>query len=283
MIAVALAVVGGGFIGIRKPLATYLYYLGRDYVDAGDLGKAKVVLERSLLMNPSYRPAVEELGTIYQRRGDREKAKTYLDKSISLKSSKYSVWLDRASYATTLEERKQILIGLENVLNQEPKNGGLHFAAGMIALSTGELEQARNHFSLARDLDPKNRIRYSMAIADAFLREDKPAAAITELEKVDTKSLDNSAKSNLKAMLAVAYARAGRDNEGLALALEAKALDSQSSSPYEALAFIYQRLGDKEKAIQALEQFLAVASDDRMTPQSVIEKAQKTLSELKLP
>lgn len=272
ILLVLLAVI---IVAISRPVVASIYYArGITSLKENKLAEARQSFEFAVRVYPNRISAWEELGFVVSALEGQQRGLPYFEKAAELGTKNENTWTRLISARLKENDFDGARGIIEQALVQIPNSAEMYFLRGSIDLSQKRWSSAKQNFAEALRRDPQNELRYRMWTADVLLREGKPDEALAELQQVKDES------PQLLSMLSTTHTILGNYQEALRLALRAKELGPESATVYDALTFVYQKLGERQKAIEALEKFLEFAPKEIIPPTSRIKSARKELEAL---
>lgn len=137
--------------------------LGRVYLAAGDVARAKIALARAVELEPSHvrsYDAYNQLGVIAQREGRPEDAIHYYRQAIELNERPAAAYTNLASALGELGRPDEARQALEAALVADPNLAVAHLNLGNTYAVAGDLGAARKEFERAIELDPDLALAY---------------------------------------------------------------------------------------------------------------------------
>ena len=131
--------------------------LGRVYLAAGDVARAKVALARALELEPDHVRAYDahlQLGLIAQQEGHYEDAMRHYRRAIDLNARPAGAYVNLASALQELGRVEEARRALEAALVADPSLAIAHLNLGNMHAIAGDLAAARASFERAIELDP---------------------------------------------------------------------------------------------------------------------------------
>jgi Flp pilus assembly protein TadD/transglutaminase-like putative cysteine protease len=246
--------------------------LGLAYLRAGDFDRATDAFRKQIGVNAFDEHAYNYLGIALQQQGKFDEAEAAYKKQIELNpldpiahSALGSLFLQRHKYADAVPE-------LDKASVLSPENAGLQVGLGQAYLNTNEKDKALAAFEKAAEIsqtpDVWNNVAYNLA--DHSLELDKAlqyaeSAVSTSAASLRNVELSNLSLDNLNAVASIGaywdtlgwvYFQKGDDAKALDF-IQASWLLNQHGEVGDHLAQIYQKRGEKDRAIHMFALALA--------------------------
>lgn len=224
--------------------AAYAYRSGLFSRDpTNELPKMQTAAKRALELDPLLAEAHDALGTAYAREAKWQESEVSFRRAIELDPNSSEVRDHFALYllwplGRTAEAIRQLYLAEE----ADPLSSRIQAMLGYVLPSAGEYEKAASH---CEKVSPDFPLR-SDYLGRARLLQGRTAEATQILEAAFQKGVPPG--SEVRAFLGLAYARTGRRAEAEKLADTTNAFNQ---------AVIFLGLGDKERAIEAMERSTA--------------------------
>ncbi|MGA8144549.1 MAG: DUF3857 domain-containing protein [Candidatus Acidiferrales bacterium] len=246
--------------------------LGLAYLRAGNFDEAAEAFRKQIGVNPFDEHAYDYLGIALQQQQKFDEAEIAYKKQIGLNpldpvahSALGALFLEQHKYTEAVPE-------LDKATVLSPDNAGLQVGLGQAYLNTSEKDKALAAFEKAAELSPTpdvwNNVAYNLA--DHQLELDKAQQYAESAVSATSASLRNIALSNvsldnLNAVASIGaywdtlgwvYHQKGDDAKALDL-IQASWLLNQHGEVGDHLAQIYEKRGEKERAIHMFSLSLA--------------------------
>jgi DNA-binding winged helix-turn-helix (wHTH) protein/tetratricopeptide (TPR) repeat protein len=211
---------------------------------------AKAAALKALEADPDLGEAHASLGYLYSVEWDWKSCERELRRSIELNPAEITPHHWYSVLLTILGRWDQALEELEKARDLDPLSLILGAVTGLILYQMRRFDEARVELLKTLDLEPT----YSPAhlyLARVGVAQGRMEEAIAEFEKVLTILKDNV---TILAELAHAYAKAERKTEALELLRQLLDQSTRGFVPSYHLALVYAGLGDKDRALDCLEQ-----------------------------
>jgi TolB-like protein/Tfp pilus assembly protein PilF len=205
---------------------------------SNEVQKLRAVVEQAIRLDPLLAEAHAGLGMLYAREARwRESEKSFLraielDPNSSTSRTEFALYLLRP-----LGRVEEALHQLRIVEKNDPLSSQSQFSLGWLLIAARRYDEAASH---CNKLPPDYQAR-SMCLGRALLGRSRTEEAIRIFEESDD--------TGERGYLGYAYARAGRREEAEKLAIDLSPLQQ---------AVIFAGLGDKERALEALDRMAAV-------------------------
>jgi len=198
----------------------------------------------------------------------------HLEKLIQLKPNMVGAHSQLGNVLVRLERRKDAMACYQKLIELKPDMANAYLQLGDVCLAIDRLEDAQTHFQKALELAPTF-LRTCLGLAETYEKLGKSQEAIQQYRQIlgfDTpsatqpKSLDEDGyvgaeyqKTQASDKLVVLYEDA--ELEGLVAECQSKlAANPRHIYLHKLLGDAYEKMGDKEKAIEAYRGILGVAS-----------------------
>lgn len=204
----------------RKAEATpYFYQLGQQALQGQppDHQAAEKFFALTLELDPTHREAGRSLVAIYHHLGRKDEAKRLLAR-LSEQQPDPALLVQAATLADSPQESVRLIL---QAIAGDPGNASYYWELGNAYRATGQLAQAEQSYQQARLLSPVDQ-RPARSLAELYIMQQKPAAAVAELEK----SLGSKVfiESPFSEYLLLARAYLALNDYGKALAASEKAI-----------------------------------------------------------
>ncbi len=222
--------------------AAYAHRSGEPQFDSADeLPKMRAAVEKAIQLDPLSAEAHDALGMAYAREGQWEQSEKSFRHAIELDASRSMSYSHFAmSFLLPLGRIEQALQQLRVAEKMDPLSPVVQNAFGFALLAAGRYDEAFEHCQkLPADFPP------DLCLGRARLGQGRVGEAIQLLATFDRRNNDN------QGYLGYAYARAGRREEAEKIAADLP------QRPF-GQAIVFAGLGDKDRAIEALERSSAL-------------------------
>jgi len=213
---------------------------------------AQAAAKKALELDDSLAEAHASLGLIATEELDLKRAVTEQERAIQLNPNYATAhhWLGLG--LATLRQPDRSIAELKRALELDPLSMIINADLSIICLYAGRYDDAEAQARKTLEIDPRSFVaHYYLGAALQLTRRLKEA--IPEFQKAV--ELNNDPYSI--AMLAQAYARNGQTDEARKLLAHLNEMAKSAEVPEYALALVYTSLGEKERAIEALERGFA--------------------------
>ena len=213
---------------------------------------AEVAAKKALELDDSLAEAHASLGLIATEELEVNRGVKELERAIQLNPNYATAhhWLGLAF--ATLRQSDRSIAELKRALELDPLSMIINADLSIIYLYAGRYDAAEAQARKTLEIDPRSFVaHYYLGAALQLTRRLKEA--IPEFRKAV--ELNNDPYSI--AMLAQAYARNGQMDEARKLLAHLNEMAKSAEVPEYALAIVYTSLGEKERAIEALERGFA--------------------------
>jgi TolB-like protein/Flp pilus assembly protein TadD len=210
-------------------------------LDASDeVPKMREAAKKAIELDPLLPEAHEAMGMACAREAEWVRSEESFRRAIELDPNRSETREHFALYVLwPLGRTEEALRELRLAEKADPLSQLLRWLLASMLPSAGRYDEAARYAALAQNASLLGRARYL---------EGKTADAIQILEKAFHGGIGISAGSEIRAYLGYAYARADRRNEAETLAV--------GTNPFNQ-AVIFAGLGDKERALEAMERSTA--------------------------
>jgi tetratricopeptide (TPR) repeat protein len=228
--------------------------LGELYEKDGRLPEARVRLEEAARDRPNSVPLLLDLARVAHKAGDREGALGYLGHARALEPSNARVHFLFGMICVELDLGPQAYDSLKEAVRLDPENAAANYAMGAVALHRKDPKEAIPYFRKYAELEPQEpRGPFAIGVA-AFETRDYETARkllVPAAERPETAAAANYFLARM--------ARAENEfEEGLRYALRSVEVNPSYADPWSELGLLYLRLGQPEKAAEALERCLKI-------------------------
>lgn len=224
--------------------ATYLVQLGHGEIPAEEgVAPGLAAAERALELDPRLPEAHLRAANLYSMKGDIEAAKRHARMAEALDPDYPLLLTLKAGGALAKGAYAEAIELLERVVALDPLSFLHREYLADLYFGAGRLDDARDAYQVARELNPANSDALDVRLAGVLLLEERHLDAVELVE-----ALPDSAGRN--AVLAMAWPLLGKEAEARA-ALEGL-LDADSSEAAFFLAELYAYRGDAEESLRWL-------------------------------
>ena len=225
------------------------------HLDPSRRREAEVLYRRAVAMDSSYAPALYNLGELALDDGRVAEAQPLLERASRLSPNDAHV-LDRYGRALVRTgDAERAIPLLERAANRAPNNAEILADLAAAYSSVGRLDEAARRLALAVDLDPSQTATIR-SLGAVLVDLGRAREAVPFLEQLVSREPDGRFG---QALLSLAYAEAGRDEDAVSAAVRAT---NQSNDAY-VLTLAGQAMLRVHRA-SAAEEFLKQAA--RATP-----------------
>jgi len=209
-----------------------------------ELAKMRAAAEKAIELDPLLAEAHEALGVVFARDGQWEQAEKSFRRAIELDPNRSSTYDDYAEWVlNVLGRTEEALQQLRVAEKLDPLSPEVHKSLAWALILAGRNEEAAE-YSLKLPADHPTKW---MILARARLGQGRTAEAIEILLNDQTHLIRNPQE---RGFLGYAYARSGRREEAEKMASAAQYANEQ--------ALIFAGLGDKDRALEALDRMGAL-------------------------
>jgi tetratricopeptide (TPR) repeat protein len=223
----------------------------------GQLAAARAALEEAVPSGPESVPLLLDLARVAHKAGDREGALGYLGHARALDPGNARVHFLFGMICVELDRGAEAYNSLKEAVRLDPQNAAVNYAMGAVALHRKDPGEAIPYFrKYAQLLPDEPRGPFTVGVA-AFLAKDYDTARAELVPAAARAETAAGANYYLARM-----ARVENDlDEALRFALRAVEANPSYADPYAELGLIYERLGQPERAGQALRRCLDIDPD----------------------
>ena len=213
---------------------------------------AETAAKKALELDDSLAEAHASLGLIATEELDLNRGVKEQERAIQLNPNYATAhhWLGLAF--ATLRQPDRSIAELKRALELDPLSMIINADLSIIYLYAGRYDAAEAQARKTLEIDPRSFVAHYY-LGAALQRMSRLKEAIPEFQKAV--ELNNDSYSI--AMLAQAYARNGQTDEARKLLAHLNEMAKSAEVPEYALALVYASLGEKERAIEALERGFA--------------------------
>ncbi len=229
-----------------------LQRLGLSREKAGELAEARVRLEEAARDRPDSVPLLLDLARVAHKAGDRQGALGYLAHARALEPANARVHFLFGMICVELDLGVEAYNSLQEAVRLDPENAAVNYAMGAVALHRKDPSEAIPYFRKYTELEPREpRGPLAVGVA-AFQAKDYETAR--QLLVPAAARPETAAGANY---FLARIARAENEfEEGLRFALRSVEANPSYADPWSELGLLYLRLGQPEKAAEALERCL---------------------------
>ena len=213
---------------------------------------AETAAKKALELDDSLAEAHASLGLIATEELDLNRGVKEQERAIQLNPNYATAhhWLGLAF--ATLRQPDRSIAELKRALELDPLSMIINADLSIIYLYAGRYDAAEAQARKTLEIDPRSFVAHYY-LGAALQRMSRLKEAIPEFQKAV--ELNNDSYSI--AMLAQAFARNGQTDEARKLLAHLNEMAKSAEVPEYALALVYASLGEKERAIEALERGFA--------------------------
>ena len=253
------------------------FYLGVSYLELDRYEDAERALRTASSIDPRnvdvlYHLAQSFLGQARKDPSRREAmARAYektLEQIAAIDPTSYRLAQIRAGVSELEGNKAQAMSELENLLRNDPRASGIHYALGCLYLEAREYEKARAQFQAELELE-RPYPRTWLQLGHVYVALQMPGKAIPMLQHA--LDVDPASSGLLWVNIAQAYRSLNESGKSIAAYEKAIQLGQRGASIYYQLAFMQRKAGHVEDARRnlAISEKLRDESDQRTgsTPQ----------------
>jgi tetratricopeptide (TPR) repeat protein len=221
---------------------------------AGELAEARVRLEEAARDRPDSVPLLLDLARVAHKAGDPKGALGYLAHARALEPANARVHLLFGMICVELDLGVEAYNSLKEAVRLDPESAAVNYAMGAVALHRKDPSEAIPYFRKYTELEPKEpRGPFAIGVA-AFQAKDYETARQLLVPAAARPETAAAANYFLARM-----ARAENEfEEALRYALRSVEANPSYADPWSELGLLYLRLGQPEKAAEALERCLKI-------------------------
>lgn len=234
------------------------FTFGVAYLQFGYTGNAIKAFERSVIINPYYAPAFYNLGLIYLNQNSVEKAYKYLQQAVKLDPSDADAWNNLGATLGDKNEMVQARSAFEHALRINPTH--LLALQNLVKLDNyeGRTADAISLLHKAIDISPSNPDLH-IGLALIYFEEKDLVQASEEFKKaIEIQPANVEARNGL----GVIWMKQGNLQQAALEFRKCISLTPDFDRPYLNLAVIYINIGQRDKAINLLAEYLKSHPDD---------------------
>ena len=215
----------------------------------------------SLKADPTYERAAANLGSLFEKNppkdSDFDVLKDIFDRApqnveLQFQYAKALMGAQRYDEAERAVERAQVKRA------DDPRTLRM---TGLLKYRRGDKEGAEKDFSRLREIDPGH-VHHHLDVAELLMQSGDTQGALSEVETLLKQEPDNLQAGVMKADV---LTRGGRPKEAVKLLKKLKKKNPESVETLTALSRAHQTLGEREKAIGALDELISLQGN-RGTP-----------------
>lgn len=165
------------------------YYLGKTFLEDGDLESAKNYLEKSLSIKNDYGPAHCNLGLLYAKKGDYQKSKIFYEKALMVYPFDNDIKQNLANCFYYLGDIKKAIEIFETIPT-EKRSATMLTNLGICYGTINNIKKAKENFTKALEKDPEY-IDALINLAVAYMYEHKLNEAEEFLKKAQKLDPEN--------------------------------------------------------------------------------------------
>jgi tetratricopeptide (TPR) repeat protein len=231
--------------------------LGVLYEQDGKLPEARVRLEEATRDRPDSVPLLLDLARVAHKAGDREGALGYLAHARALEPANARVHFLFGMICVEMDLGAEAYNSLKEAIRLDPENAAINYATGAVALHRKDPSEAIPYFRKYAELEPKE-ARGPLAVGvAAFEGRDYETARRMLVPAAQRPETAAAANYYLARM-----ARAENDfEEGVRFALRSVEVNPSYADPWSELGLLYLRLGQPQKAADALDRCLEIDAE----------------------
>lgn len=231
--------------------------LGVLYEKDRRLPEARVRFEEAARDRPDSVPLLLDLARVAYKADDRQGALGYLGHARALEPANARIHFLFGMICVELDLGAQAYDSLKEAVRLDPENAAVNYAMGAVALHRKDAREAIPYFRKYAELEPKEpRGPFAIGIA-AFVARDYETARrllVPAAERPETAAAANYYLARM--------ARAENEfEEGLRFAQRAVEANPSYADPWSELGLLYLRLGQPDKAEEALDRCLKLEPD----------------------
>ncbi len=231
--------------------------LGVLYEKDGRLPEARVRLEEAARDRPDNVPLLLDLARVAHKAGDREGALGYLGHARAIEPANARVHFLFGMICVEMDLGVEAYNSLKEAVRLDPQNAAVNYAMGAVALHRKDASEAIPYFRKYAELEP-NEPRGPLAVGvAAFEARDYEMARnmlVPAAERAETAAAANYYLARI--------ARAENEFEdGVHFAQRSAEVNPSYADPWSELGLLYLRLGQPDKAAEALDRCLKIDPD----------------------
>jgi len=250
---------------IRSRSAEAFFYLGISEARLGNLPQAEDSLRRALTLDPNSLPAVYNLGVVLLDQKKPVEGAPYLERAYRKGPASPELAVNLVRCYLDLQKNDQAIAVAEAAGQRYHDLPAFHLEVGKFFASHGLTTHARAFLETANCLAPSSP-EVVIPLAEVYLQEKDSAHALQVLESISPSSRDSA---YFHFLMAQGYFLAGQKDATLAEMGRAIELDNRNPVFLLTLARYYQKYGNQQKALDALEGAARLAPDLPEIPYSM--------------
>jgi tetratricopeptide (TPR) repeat protein len=168
----------------------------------GNFRASIIHYQKALRIEPSFYPALNNLGTVLERQNDHAQAEAAFLKSLEINSDDAEAYINLGHVLYEEGKYRVAIVRLEQGLERFPRSAVAHFFLGSAYLRLGNLEKAEPNLKTAFTLDPSRMAPAHLQLANLYLRRRDLTAASAELESYLQANPSDPQAPAIKKMLA---------------------------------------------------------------------------------
>jgi tetratricopeptide (TPR) repeat protein len=165
-----------------NPKALREFEKGKQKQKDGKLDDAARHYQKAIEFDPSFYPALNNLGVIYIRQKQFAKANEAFLQAMKLNPDDSQAYINMGHLHYQQGQYPEAIAELERGLERFPGSALGRFLLGSAYLKVGGLEKAEANLRRACALDPKSMSQAHLQLANLYLMRGEPSLASTELE-----------------------------------------------------------------------------------------------------
>jgi tetratricopeptide (TPR) repeat protein len=228
--------------------------LGALYEKDGKLPEARVRLEEAARDRPDSVPLLLDLARVAHKAGDREGALGYLGHARALEPANARVHFLFGMICVELDLGAEAYNSLKEAVRLDPENAAINYAMGAVALHRKDPSEAIPYFRKYEALEP-GQPRAALAVGVAAFEARDYDAARKELAPAAERPETSAAANYYLARVARAE---NEFEDGLRFARRSVEANPSYADPWSELGLLYLRLGQPDKAAEALDRCLKI-------------------------
>jgi TolB-like protein/DNA-binding winged helix-turn-helix (wHTH) protein/tetratricopeptide (TPR) repeat protein len=227
-----------------------LTYFSPDHPFAETFPKAKALAEKALEIDGALVEPHATMGfVLHSYFWDWARAETEYKRALELNPNYATAHHWYAWYLILLGRRDESVQEMKRALELDPTSTEIHADLAGVLVEADRLDEAMKYAQAGLEMD-SNFADTVLALGHIHRQKGELEQSIKEFEKARKLS---QGRSDVLGFLGNAYALAGKRREALNMITELKSKPVKDVSPYQ-LAKVYVGLGEKEKALTALEE-----------------------------
>lgn len=138
---------------ISQELLEYLFNLGLEKAQMGDLEEALISWNQAITLNPEFAPAWHNRGSALAYLNRLPEAVQSFDKAIALNVNDIESWFDRGNVLFRLQQWHEALISWERVIGIQPNHYQAWYQRGLALEKLQRFTEAFNSYQKCLDID----------------------------------------------------------------------------------------------------------------------------------